>query len=259
MRSPASGWSRVALRRNLVILGIALAATLLCAWLQVQERQALYPGGPLHALESTVQDAVLRTRNPDRFGSSVGRDPRTLITIVRIDERSLNVLGLFRDWPRSYYAQVIDQLMTAPPRAIALDVGFFEPDPNDAQLAGAIDRARAQRPATSVILAAIGGGTATLGADDAVSFGSGVEPDPALSNDPDIAAADVLPDDRGVVRSMPLLLNLGTVQRPSLGLLAAARYLRRPTYVDGRPNPETFVLAGRQIPVGPSSVVRINY
>src|SRR3954452_14640123 len=133
---------RQAVRRNLVILGIALLATALCGWLQLQESQALYTGGPLHAFESVTQDAVLRTRNPDRYGTSVGRDPRSLITLVSIDERSLAQLGLFRNWPRSYYAQVIDQLRTAPPRVIALDVGFFEPAADDAQFAAAIERAR---------------------------------------------------------------------------------------------------------------------
>ena len=77
------------MRRNLVILSIGLVAALLCGWLQVQESRALYPAGPLHALESAAQDAVLRTRNPERYGSSVGRDPRSVITLVSIDERSL--------------------------------------------------------------------------------------------------------------------------------------------------------------------------
>jgi adenylate cyclase len=247
------------MRRNLLILTIALAATLLCGWLQVQESQALYPGGPLHAVEAAAQDAVLRTRNPERYGTSVGRDPRSLITLVSIDERSLGQLGLFRNWPRSYYAQVIDELMTAPPRAIALDVGFFEPAADDGQLAAAIDRARAQRPATAVVLAAAGEGDANRGSDGSVAFNGGLQPDASLATDPDVGATDVLPDDRGVVRTMPLLLDMGTTQRPSLGLLAAARYLRRPTYVDARPDLDTFVLAGRQIPVDASSAVRINY
>src|SRR5258708_318929 len=107
-----------AVRRNLVSLLIAPGAALGACILQGQESGALFAGGPLHAMESTAQDAVLRTRNPDRYGSSVGRDPRQLITIVAIDERSLGELGLFRTWPRSYYAQVIDRLMTAPPRVI---------------------------------------------------------------------------------------------------------------------------------------------
>jgi adenylate cyclase len=246
-------------RRNLVILSIAAIVATVCGWLQLQESQALYAGGPLHAAESVAQDAVLRTRDPGRYGSSVGRDPRSLITLVSIDERSLAQLGLFRDWPRSYYAQVIDQLMVAPPRVIALDVGFFEPAVDDVQMSAAIDRARAARPATSVVLAAVGGGDATRGADNTVSFGSGLEPDATLAADPDVGATDVLPDDRGIVRTMPLLFDLGDTQRPSLGLMAAARYLRRPTYIDGRPDSSTFVLAGRQIPVDASSAVRINY
>ena len=32
---------------------------------------------------------MLRTRSPGEYGSSVGKDPRQLITLVAIDERSL--------------------------------------------------------------------------------------------------------------------------------------------------------------------------
>jgi|SRR5579859_5069158 len=269
MRIAVKWWPRIdfgglrrrrrAVRRNLVSLLIALGAALGACILQIQESGALYAAGPLHAMESAAQDAVLRTRNPDRYGSSVGRDPRQLITIVAIDERSLAELGLFRTWPRSYYAQVIDRLMTAPPRVIVLDVGFFEPGPDDQELAGAIQRARSNRPATAVGLAAIGGGDAYRGDDDAVAYSSGIEPVLALQQGADIGATDVLPDDRGVVRSMPLLVDLGANQRPTLGLLAAARYLRRPTFTDARPDPNTIVLAGREVPVGPSSTVHINY
>ena len=255
---PRIARSRRAIRRNVVTLFIAMCAAMIAGLLQVQESSALYPGGPLHALESAAQDSVLRGRNAERYGSSVGRDPRELVTIVAIDERSLAELGLFRAWPRAYYARVIDQLLVAPPRVIVLDIGFFEPSPDDSQLAAAIDRARSQRPATAVALAAVGGGDATQGSDGAITFTSGLVPVPGLGS-ADIGTTNVLPDDRGVVRSMPLLANVGGEQRPTLGLLAAARYLRRPGFVDGRPDAETLVLAGRQIPVDASSTVRINY
>jgi adenylate cyclase len=251
--------SRRWLHRNLAVLAIATAAAVIAGVLQLQESQSLYPGGPLHAMESAAQDAVLRTRNPDRYGSSVGRDPRSLIMLVAIDERSLAQLGLFRAWPREYYAQVIDQLMSAPPRVMVLDIGFFEPAADDQSLASAIERAKSLRPAVPVVLASAGGGDASRGADGAVSFGSGLEPLPDLARDADIGATDVLPDDRGEVRSMPLLLDLGADQRPTLGLLAVSRYLRRPSYVDARPDPNTLVVAGRQVPVDASSAVRINY
>ena len=253
-------WSRRALRRNVFTLGIAVAAMVLAAYLQIQESTALYPGGPLHAMESAAQDAVLRTRDPARYGTSVGRDPRQLMTIVAIDEKSLAELGLFRNWPRGYYAQVIDQLMAAPPRVIALDVGFFEQGSDDQQLADAIGRARTQKPPTAVILAAAGDGDATRASDGRVVFRGGLSPVPTLlQTDPDVGLTNVLPDDRGEVRSMPLLADINGAQQPTLGLQAAARYLRRPSFIDGRPDPETFVLAGRGIPVDASSTLHINY
>ena len=247
------------MHRNLVTLGVAVAAAVLACLLQVRQSDALYPGGPLHAIESSAQDAVLRTRTPERYGSSVGRSPRELITIVAIDERSLAQLGLFRSWPRSYYAQVIDQLLAAPPRVIALDIGFFEPAPDDPVLAAALERAGRLRPPSTIALAAVGGGEATRGTDGAIAFRDGLSPVPELGALAALGTANVLPDDRGVVRLMPLLNDVGSIRRPTLGLLAAARYLRRPGVIDDRPNPETFVLAGRTIPVDASSTVRINY
>src|SRR5713226_131594 len=142
-------WSRRAVRRTTLAVVIALAAGIFAAALQVAEWQAIYPSGPSHALESAAQDAVLRSRSPDQFGSSVGRDPRQLITIVAMDEHSLAELGLFQRWPRTYYAQALDQLLTAPPRVVLFDVGFFEPSPADAQLEAAFPRAAGFRPATA--------------------------------------------------------------------------------------------------------------
>ena len=134
--------------------------------------------------------------------------------------------------------------MTAPPRVIAMDIGFFEPAADDAQLAAAIDtragaaaghgrhpgdRWRRRRHAWS---------------DGSVAFATGLAAESDPERRPDIGATDVLPDDRGVVRSMPLLPDIGGTQRPSLGLLAAARYLRRPTFIDGRPD-SRHLRAGR--------------
>src|SRR5260370_18032710 len=141
-------WSRRAVRRTTVAVVIALAAASFSAVLQVAEWRAIYPSGPLHALESAAQDAVLRSRSPDQYGSSVGKDPRQLMTIVAIDERSIAELGLFQRWPRTYYAQALDQLLSAPPRVVLFDVGFFEPSPEDGQLEVAFTRAASGRPAT---------------------------------------------------------------------------------------------------------------
>src|SRR5438093_8822483 len=88
--------SRRAVRRNLITLLIAIGAAVLAGVLQLQESNAVYPGGPLHAMESAAQDAVLRTRNPESYGTSVGKDPRKVITIVAMDEHSLSELGVWR-------------------------------------------------------------------------------------------------------------------------------------------------------------------
>ncbi len=247
------------LRRNAVTLAIALAAAVCAGLLQIVDSMAAYHAGPLYAAEATMQDAVLRTRTPESYGTSVGRDPRQVITLVAIDERSLAALGLFRDWPRAYFAQLLEQLLTTPPRVVVFDVAFVESAPDDADFASALDQARALRPATAVGLAAVGTGTAARADDGTIAFPAGLDPTAQLGALADIGDTNVLPDDRGVVRDMPLLVDLGGTQRPTLGLLAAARYLRRPQFVDGRPDATTLLLAGRQIPTDASSSVHITY
>ncbi|MBN2357208.1 adenylate/guanylate cyclase domain-containing protein [candidate division KSB1 bacterium] len=58
------------------------------------------------------------------------RDGATIedIIIVDIDNRSLEKLGRFDQWPRSYHAQLIDYMSGGGARAIAFDVLFMEPD-----------------------------------------------------------------------------------------------------------------------------------
>lgn len=48
------------------------------------------------------------------------------IVIVEIDEKSLEKLGRYQNWPRVYFAEVIDYLDNA--RAVGLDILFAEPD-----------------------------------------------------------------------------------------------------------------------------------
>lgn len=258
VRLPAA-WSRRVVRRVSAALVFALVAGVCGAGLHIAEWLAIYPSGPLHALESSAQDAVLRTRSPGDYGSSVGKDPRQLITLVAMDERSLAELGIFSRWPRSYYAQLLDQLLAAPPRVVVFDVGFFESSPDDAQLATAFRRAATQRPATSIAVAAAGGGVGARGPSGELRFTEGLSPIPALAEIADVGTTNVVPDDRGVVRTMPLVTELGSVERPTLGLIGVAKYLRRPSYVDDRPDASTFLLAGRQIPVDATSSVRINF
>ena len=50
------------------------------------------------------------------------------IIIVDIDNRSLEKLGRFNQWPRNYHAQIIDYISSGGALALAFDVLFMEPD-----------------------------------------------------------------------------------------------------------------------------------
>lgn len=114
----------------------------------------------LGSVDSALQDDVLAMRSPESYLgglANTGRDPRSFITIVAIDERTLAELGAYNGgYPRAYHAQVIENLLAAPPRVIALDLGFFEPTADDAALAAALDRAHSLPVPTTVILSAAG-------------------------------------------------------------------------------------------------------
>ena len=260
--------TRRQVRRNAAALALALGVSSLAGLLQASQSDLMYDGGgipgPMYAFESDIQDRVLRTRSPDSYGSSVGKDPRDVVTIVAMDERSIEELGLYRTWPRSYFAEMVDALEVAPPRVIAFDVGFFEPSNDDPQLEQAFAAVSAHRPTTTLVLGDVGGGQASRAVGGVPGFTEGLQPVPNLAAHASVGFANVLPDERGVVRSMPLVARLGSTERPALGLAAAAGYLRLPEVVIQRPDAETLTfgshdLVARQIPVDAAGRVRINY
>lgn len=58
-----------------------------------------------------------------------GRGASNLITVISIDEKSLDSstgLGRFKDWPRSYYSQLIRAIGPRKPAVIAFDLDFRE-------------------------------------------------------------------------------------------------------------------------------------
>ena len=105
-------------------------------------------------VDAGLQDFVVAHRSADAYlGPIAGTtaDPRRFITIVAIDERTLAELGAYNGgYPRAYDAQLIEQLLAAPPRVIAFDMGFFEQTPDDDELATALDHARSLPVPTTV-------------------------------------------------------------------------------------------------------------
>ena len=89
---------------------------------------------PFERLEYSMQDAFVRLRG--------GENPSDDIVIVAIDDQSFNWTGLQWPWPRSYFAEIVDQINKGGGKVIGIDVTLFEPDErhpeNDTLLANAL-------------------------------------------------------------------------------------------------------------------------
>lgn len=196
------------------------------------------------------------------------------IVIVEVDEKSLDKYGRW-PWTRSLQAQVIDRIMLAQPKVLAVDIFYPEPEgpPADEELAKVLARHRG-----GIVLAA--------GFDNAA--GPAEEPDflldsalvnikdqsrlvqvvkvakPKLSI-PDISSQAALghvysPSDMdGKLRWECLVIRFGEEIYPSLSLVAASRAL-------GRTTENITLYAGRAVQIGdvyiptdPAGRMRVNY
>jgi EAL domain-containing protein (putative c-di-GMP-specific phosphodiesterase class I)/CHASE2 domain-containing sensor protein len=130
------------------------------------------------------------------------------VHIVEIDARSIAAFKRW-PWPRSIHAAAIDRLRESKAALIAFDVDFSSPSEprEDSALAAALRRAGG-----SVILPTF---RRTTGADAA--------PLPQLAGESFLAAANVLPEAHGELRSMPYAVEVGGVPRPSLASMVAER------------------------------------
>jgi CHASE2 domain-containing sensor protein len=111
---------------NAIALAVALLVGAAGAGLQVTG----IASSPLTALDDAAHDLLQRSQPADSVLGSLGinpaSDPRNFVTIVAIDERTIAELGAYNGgYPRRYHAQVVENLLSAPPRVIAFDVGFF--------------------------------------------------------------------------------------------------------------------------------------
>jgi adenylate cyclase len=178
------------------------------------------------------------------------------IIIVGIDEKSLEKLGHFPSWSRSYYAELIQILAEAGARVIVFDLLLAEPTPNDEELATAI------RNADNVVLPVIG---MTTGADSLVkrrlSQPSGfIRPVTILEQEAiALGHANVFPDADGVVRRIRVMLGEDDDAEPALAMAAVAKYLRRPNVIEVPIRDNTLLFAGRSLPVGSDKSMLINY
>src|SRR5258708_3284155 len=193
--SPGPGACRLA--HNAPVLALAMLVAAAASFLQSGSLMGSVQGGrpasgPLSALDQSVQDFVIRAQAPGPLTdttSDPARDPRGFITIVAIDERTISELGAYAGgYPRRFHAQVVDNLLAAPPRAIVFDLGFFEPTPDDELLAAAFNRARSQPLPTSIALGSVGlvppGQGPQRGPNGELPFDAGLAPVPLLPPNP---------------------------------------------------------------------------
>lgn len=169
---------------------VGLFTSLLTIWLAF--------GDALQGPNGTVYDGLMRLR---------GGEPSERITVVAIDNRSLEAIGRW-PWPRHVHAELIDRLAAADARAIGYDVLFTEPTEDDAQLAAAIRRAGMVYLPMAVD---------PLG-DDGAPWRL-IEPVPDLAE----AAAglghvNLTADEDGVVRRLPYAVQTGHVVWPHLAV-----------------------------------------
>ncbi len=252
-----------------VLLVFALALSLLHA-------SGVLPLRVLHQLDLAIDDARLRAAMP--------RTHDARIVIVDIDDASLARVGRW-PWPRERIAALADELFVRQKAAVVgFDMVFAEPDPGDAALARALagksavlgyfltDGPGAQRtgvlPQPLFDAAALGG--RSLATTRWRGHAANVAPLAAAA--PAAGFFNALPDDDGVLRSLPLLAEVAGAYRESLALAMFRLYGGSPTArpvlpaaagADGRSVLAAVeLLQGTQvlrIPVDARAAVRVPY
>jgi len=101
---------------------------------------------PIARVENLGRDLLLRVRGVE--------EPPGEIAIVAIDDFSFNWTGYRWPWPRTYLAEIVDQLNQGGAQVVGVDILLFEPDPDpagDEALASALDRAQAAASVLQIV------------------------------------------------------------------------------------------------------------
>jgi len=117
-------------------LALLIGTTIL---LLVVQLAGYFPGvtTPLELAEYGARDAFMRLRGVQQ--------PSDKIVIVAIDDASFNWTKFQWPWPRSYYAEIVDQINKGGGKVIGVDIQLFEQD-QEAGNDEAFSKALAQMP-----------------------------------------------------------------------------------------------------------------
>ncbi|HET7142698.1 MAG TPA: CHASE2 domain-containing protein, partial [Anaerolineales bacterium] len=98
---------------------------------------ALFPGitTPIERVEYSSRDLLVKARGQQK--------PSDDIAIVAIDDFAFSWTGYQWPWPRSYFAEIVDQINKGGGKLVGVDIFLFEPDKdaaNDQAFAAALGR-----------------------------------------------------------------------------------------------------------------------
>lgn len=99
------------------------------------EIAALFPGitTPIERIDYSTRDLLMKARG--------AQEPSKEIVIVGIDDFSFSWTGYQWPWPRSYFAEIVDQINAGGGKVVGIDIFLSEPDKdpaNDAAFADAL-------------------------------------------------------------------------------------------------------------------------
>ncbi|MBC7811345.1 MAG: CHASE2 domain-containing protein [Burkholderiales bacterium] len=156
------------------------------------------------------------------------------VVIVAIDDTTFAANGRsLTEWPRSLYADFINEMTAAQARVIAFDLLFADPSADDETFAEALVAARTSETRTRMVMSALGlqrAENADMGADDQMlQFDSALSPTSDLASAVDyLGYVNVYPDVDGVIRRQPSLLEIAGEVNLSFSLATYLAYLRIP-------------------------------
>ncbi|WP_341887761.1 adenylate/guanylate cyclase domain-containing protein [Variovorax sp. YR752] len=208
------------------------ALLLLALALSLMHASGLVPLRVLHQLDLAIDDARLRAAMP--------RTHDARIVIVDIDDASLARVGRW-PWPRERIAALAEELFVRQRAAVVgFDMVFAEPEAGDAALA----RALAGRPAVLGYFLSDGPAARSVGVlppplFDAAALGGrriavtrwrghAANLAPLAAAAPAAGFFNALPDDDGVLRSVPLVAEVAGGHRESLTLAMLRLYSGSP-------------------------------
>ncbi|MEA2642259.1 MAG: adenylate cyclase [Chloroflexota bacterium] len=229
-----------------------------------------------NGLFPTIQN-IITDRYFQKWSDPDVKDTASRVVIVAMDDKSIDALGRFGNWPRRYYAQVVDKLREGHARVIALDVGFLTPEADDPIVADsfkqfiAVDPDELRRAGVplqrhSVVSPVVGTPDLTARPHEIPSYPARLDPQP-IYRDPAVTTifghVDVIPDSDGVIRHTPPIIRAGPEGNlyPSLALATTMAYTNSTQFGFSQTADGDLLALNRRVPIplDDASMMIISY